>query len=328
MLDYPALRTVATVVQTGSFERAAKVLNVTPSAVSQRVKLLEERLGVVVIERGVPCTATERGEWLCRHMEHVGMLETELMANLPGLVGPSEPTPRVTLNIATNSDSLATWFLPAVAAFTRASDYLLKVAVDDEDHTVEWLQRGRVLAAVTSIAKPVQGCRAIRLGALRYHATASPDYVQRHFSTGVTLEALQRAPAITFNQKDRLQHEWIRRTLGGSIAYPTHWLPSTQSFIDASLLGIGWGLNLAKMARAHLGAGRLVELIPGAVVDVPLYWQVNRLAADRLADLTRKIVETAGCELTQTASTTSTSPAISMSWPPSREVAPRRRRKG
>ena len=164
MLDYPALRAVATVVQTGSFERAAKALNVTPSAVSQRVKLLEERLGVVVIERGVPCTATERGEWLCRHMEHVGMLETELMANLPGLVGPSEPTPRVTLNIATNSDSLATWFLPAVAAFTRASDYLLKVAVDDEDHTVEWLQRGRVLAAVTSIAKPVQGCRAIRSG--------------------------------------------------------------------------------------------------------------------------------------------------------------------
>jgi len=237
MLDYPALRAVATVVQTGSFERAAKALNVTPSAVSQRVKLLEERLGVVLIERGVPCTATERGEWLCRHMEHVGMLETELMANLPGLVDPSEPTPRVTLNIATNSDSLATWFLPAVAAFTQTSDYLLKVAVDDEDHTVEWLQRGRVLAAVTSIAKPVQGCRAIPLGVLRYHATASPDYVERHFPAGVTLEGLQRAPAITFNQKDRLQHEWIQRTLGRSIAYPTHWLPSTQSFIDASLLG-------------------------------------------------------------------------------------------
>ena len=140
MLDYPALRAVAMVVQAGSFERAAKALNVTPSAVSQRVKLLEERLGVVLIERGVPCTATERGEWLCRHMEHVGMLETELMAHLPGLVDLSEPTPRVTLNIATNSDSLATWFLPAVAVFTRASDYLLKVAVDDEDHTVEWLQ--------------------------------------------------------------------------------------------------------------------------------------------------------------------------------------------
>jgi len=85
---------------------------------------------------------------------------------------------------------------------------------------------------------------------------------------------------------------------------------------------------MAKMARAHLEAGRLVELVPDAVVDVPLYWQVNRLAADRLADLTRKIVETAGRQLTQTASTTSTPPARSMSSPPSQEVTPRRRRKG
>jgi LysR family transcriptional regulator, chromosome initiation inhibitor len=90
MLDYPAVRAVGMVVQTGSFERAAKTLNVTPSAVSQREKLLEERLGVVLIERGVPCTATKRGEWLSRH---VGMLESELMAHLPGLVGPSEPMP-------------------------------------------------------------------------------------------------------------------------------------------------------------------------------------------------------------------------------------------
>jgi LysR family transcriptional regulator (chromosome initiation inhibitor) len=162
------------------------------------------------------------------------------------------------------------------------------------------------------------------LGALRYHATASPDYVERHFAAGVTLEALQLAPAITFNQKDRLQHEWVRRTLGGSIAYPTHWLPSTQSFIHASLLGIGWGLNLAKMARAHLEAGRLVELIPGAVVDVPLYWQVNRLGADRLANLTRKIVEKAGRELIQT-STTSPSPARSTSSRPAQPIVRSRR---
>ena len=297
MIDYPAMRAVAMVVQTGSFEAAAKSLNVTPSAVSQRVRLLEERLGAVLIERGAPCVATERGAWLCRHMEHVGMLESELMAHLPGLVDPGEPAHRVTLNIATNADSLGTWFLPAVSAFIRTSDHLLKLAIDDEDHTVEWLQRGRVLAAVTSIPKPVQGCRAFPLGAMRYQATASPEFVERWFAGGVTPESLSRAPAITFNQKDRLQHEWIRRALGRSVVYPTHWLPSTRSFVDASLLGIGWGLNPTQLARDHLASGRLVELIPGAVLTVPLFWQVNRLAADRLADLTKSIVETAAREL-------------------------------
>lgn len=83
MIDYSALKAVAMVVQTGTFEKAARALNVTPSAISQRVKHLEERLGVVLIERGSPCTATEKGDWLCRHIEQVGMLERELWRNYP-----------------------------------------------------------------------------------------------------------------------------------------------------------------------------------------------------------------------------------------------------
>lgn len=295
MIDYPAARAVAMVVQTGSFEAAARMLNVTPSAVSQRVKLLEERLGAVLIERGTPCTASEKGQWLCRHMEHVGMLEKELIDQLPGLV--ASPIERVTLNIATNADSLGTWFLKAVSKFTQDAGYLLSIAIDDEDYTAEWLQRGRVLAAVTSLKKPVQGCHVTALGTLRYRATASPAYFKRHFSTGVTPATIARAPALTFNQKDRLQHAWIRQTLGKSVTYPTHWLPSTQSFVDASLTGMGWGVNPIPLVRDHLAAGRLVELVPGAVLAVPLFWQVNRLAADRLSDLTKGIVTTAKREL-------------------------------
>jgi LysR family transcriptional regulator, chromosome initiation inhibitor len=106
MLDYPALRAVAAVVQTGGFEKAARILNVTPSAVSQRVKQLEELLGTVLIERGSPCVATEHGEWLCRHMDNVGMLEGELFEQLPGLVDPNERRQRTTLNIVTTPIAL------------------------------------------------------------------------------------------------------------------------------------------------------------------------------------------------------------------------------
>lgn len=293
MLDYPALRAVSAVVQTGSFEKAAGILNVTPSAVSQRVKQLEERLGLVLIARGNPCTATEKGEWLCRHMENVGMLESDLFERLPALVDPGEPRQRVTLHIATNADSLGTWFVTAAANFARRSPYLLSIAVDDQDHTAEWLRRGQVLAAVTSLERPIQGCRRTALGALRYHATASPDFVARHFAQGVTPETIANAPALTFNQKDRLQSRWIRQTFGADLTYPTHWLPSTQSFVDASLSGMGWGMNPTQLAREHLDSGRLVELIPDTPLDVPLYWQMNRLAAERLTELTREVVATA-----------------------------------
>ncbi|MDR6953608.1 ArgP family transcriptional regulator [Ancylobacter sp. 3268] len=202
MLDYPALRAVAAVVQTGSFDRAARQLGVTPSAVSQRVKQLEERLGVVLIARGSPCTATETGDWLCRHMETVGMLEGELLAHLPALIDPGAAGQKVTLHIATNADSLGTWFLAAMSAFARHSPYLLNIAVDDQDHTADWLRRGRVIAAVTSVEEPIAGCRRTSLGALRYLATASPGFIARHFAGGVTPQAILEAPALTFNQKD------------------------------------------------------------------------------------------------------------------------------
>ena len=293
MLDYPALRAVTSVVQTGSFEKAAIALSITPSAVSQRVKHLEERLGVVLIVRGNPCVATEKGEWLCRHMENVGMLESELFKHLPSLVREEDAQQRVTLHIATNADSLGTWFVKAMSSFAKQSRYLLNIAVDDQDHTAQWLQRGRVLAAVTSLEKPIQGCRRLSLGALRYRATASPDFVERYFAKGVTQVTLADAPALTFNQKDRLQSQWIAQVMGCDIAHPTHWLPSTQSFVEASLSGMGWGMNPEQLVKEHLQSGRLVELIPDTPLDIPLYWQMNRLAADHLNELTREVVRTA-----------------------------------
>lgn len=297
MLDYPAARAVAMVVLTGSFEAAARELHVTPSAVSQRVKQLEERLGVVLIERGTPCTATPKGEWLCRHMEQVGLLEKELRQQLPTLETPETPGQKATIAVAANADSLGTWFLKAVASFSKSEDTLLNVAIDDQDYTAEWLLRGRVLAAVTSLKKPIQGCHVTPLGALRYRATASPTFVAKHFPHGVTTKAIAEAPGLIFNQKDRLQHDWIRSSLGKTLPYPAHWLPSTQSFVEACLAGMGWGMNPEVLVKDHLKAGRLVEIDPGSILSVPLFWQVSRLARERLKGLTQSVVATAKREL-------------------------------
>ena len=293
MLDYPALQAVSLVVRTGSFDKAAQALNVTPSAISQRVKQLEERLGTVLIVRGQPCIATERGEWLCRHMEQVGLLEGELMSRLPALAEPGLSQQRVTLPSSNKAESLGTWFLRAVADFANRSPHLLDIAVDDQEHTAEWLRRGRVLAAVTALEKPVQGCRVVPLGSLRYLATASPEFMARHFADGVTLPPLAQAPSLVFNQKDRLQSQWMELAFGESPSHPVHWVPSTQGFVEASLLGMGWCANPELLVREHLAAGRLCELVPGTPLDTPLFWQVNRVAAERLADLTRAVVETA-----------------------------------
>lgn len=298
MLDYPSLRAVAAIAQTGSFERAAEQLGVTPSAVSQRIKQLEERLGAALIVRGQPCIATQQGERLCRHMERVGLLEGELFDQLPGLSGQSGRQPP-SLQIAVNADSLGTWLMPGLASYTRESGHIVNVTVDDQDHTAEWLEKGRVVAAVTSLARPVTGCRSTSLGSLRYRATASPDFYRRYFANGVNAASLARAPALMFNQKDRLQDAWMEKVLGRSVAHPSHCLPSTQAFVDAALAGVGWGMNPEALVAAHLKAGRLVELVTSTPIDVALSWQVARLSADALAPLTSEVVRAARSGLVQ-----------------------------
>ncbi|MBD2750240.1 LysR family transcriptional regulator ArgP [Microvirga sp. BT688] len=287
MLDYALLSALAAVVRTGSFERAAEQLHVTPSAVSQRIKLLEERIGAVLVVRGQPCLATEAGQRLCQHVEQVALLESSLRQNLPGLQPEARP---VTLRIAVNADSLATWFIPAMA---ETEGFLFDLVVDDQDHSAEWLQRGEVVAAVTSHRKPIQGCNCYPLGSLRYLATASPAFVERWLPDGLDEQSAAHAPCLVFNRKDQLQALWLRKALGTDVGPPVHWLPSSQAFVDAALAGLGWGMNLEMTVQEHIREGRLVALKPSEPLEVPLYWQQSRIVGPLLADVTRAVLSTA-----------------------------------
>jgi LysR family transcriptional regulator (chromosome initiation inhibitor) len=293
MLDYPSLAAVAAVVQEGSFERAARALNVTASAISQRIKLLEERLGTVLVVRGQPCTATDTGRLLCRHIEQVGMLEQDLRGALPHLARSSGPGERPTLRVAVNADSLGTWFIKALATFREMEDVLIDVSLDDQEHTVNLLRSGHVLAVVTANAQPVQGCNSTALGRMTYVAVANPTFMKKYFRDGVTAATLAQAPTLTFNRIDRLQALWVRRACRRDVETPSHWLPSTQAFIDATVAGIGWGMNPIMLVREHLKSGQLVELIPGKRLPVPLYWQHSRLQVPMLGRLTKAVVSTA-----------------------------------
>ncbi|MCB8821452.1 LysR family transcriptional regulator ArgP [Microvirga rosea] len=287
MLDYVHLASLAAVIRTGSFERAAQHLSVTPSAISQRIKQLEERLGVVLVVRGQPCTATELGQRLCQHVEQVALLESSLHESLPGLQSESR---LVTLRIAVNADSLATWFVSAMAG---TEGYLFDLVLDDEDHSAEWLRRGEVAAAVTASNTPIQGCDCHPLGALRYIATASPAYCARWFADGFNALAAAHAPCLIFNQKDRLQADWLQEVLGADVHPPLHWLPSSQAFVDAALAGIGWGMNPEPLVREHLRTGRLVALRSDQPLNVPLFWQQSRIVSPTLSNVTRAVVHAA-----------------------------------
>lgn len=291
MLDYASLAALAAVVREGSFERAARALHVTPSAVSQRIRLLEERVGCALVVRAQPCSATQAGRRLCQHMDRVRLLEHELQAELPALE--REGPGRVPLPLAVNADSLATWLGPVLADFGASALVLLEVAVDDQDHTAQWLRTGSVLGAVTGTAQPASGCSSQALGAMRYVAAASPGFVAHHFAQGVGLASLSDAPSLVFNAKDELQQRWARRLCHRHVELPRHTLPSPQAFVTAALAGMGWGLHPLALVASHLEDGTLVELVPGTPMDVALYWQQARAASTLLDGLTQVVLAAA-----------------------------------
>lgn len=295
MLDYAALAALAAVVREGSFDRAARALHVTPSAVSQRVRLLEERVGCALVVRGQPCRATETGRRLCQHVDRVRLLEQDLQGTLPALA--PEGVARVALPVAVNADSLATWFAPALARFAANAPVLVELAVDDQDHTTEWLRSGAVLAAVTGTARPAAGCSVRPLGAMRYVAAASPAFVKRHFAAGVGAGTLARAPSLVFNTKDELQDRWVRRLCHRHVELPRHTLPSPQAFVTAAVAGMGWGLQPLALVAPLLADGALVELVPGTPLDVPLHWQHARAASALLDGLGREVAAAARAAL-------------------------------
>ncbi|UWQ90280.1 LysR family transcriptional regulator ArgP [Rhodobacteraceae bacterium M382] len=284
--DPHQLAALSEVLRLGSFEAAAGQLSVTPSAVSQRIKALEDRTGAALIRRGTPCIGTPLGIRLAKHAEDIGLLEAQLSRELSLDGGPAPAR----LRVAVNADSLATWF---VAAMEQVPDLLFDLVLDDQDHSADWLRRGAVSATVCARDKPVAGCDMHDLGVLRYVAVASPAFHERWFAQGVTRETLAQAPMLTFNAKDALQQIWLDTYIGTKLSPPSHFLPSSHAFVDAARANIGWGMMPFAQIRGHLKHARLIPLLPKADIGVALSWQVNRIMAPALKPVTRAVIDAA-----------------------------------
>lgn len=272
MLDYRGLEALAEVIRRRSFEGAAEAMGLTQSAVSQRIRALEQRLGQVLLDRGPPIRGTQAGLQLAAHLDRVHLLEATL--------GQAQTPPMI--RIAVTADSLASWAMEALPA----APGLVDLVIDDQDHAENWLRAGQVSAAITAQPRPVAGCSSHVLGKMRYIATASPDFIARHFAGGITAETLAAAPALRFNAKDALQDRWAQQVTGQKPVLRHHLIPDARAFLEATRAGMGWGLNPEPLIKWDLSLGRLAPLLPDAPLDVPLFWQVQRIMTEPLRPLT------------------------------------------
>lgn len=295
MFDYKLLAALAAVVEQAGFERAAQVLGLSQSAVSQRIKLLEARVGQPVLVRATPPAPTEIGRRLLNHVQQVRLLEREMQGQVPGLDEQALPE---RLRIAINADSLATWWAAATAEFCAAQQVLMELVVEDQEVGLKRMRAGEVAGCVCAAERPVAGARSLALGAMRYRALASPAFITRHFAAGVSADALVRAPAIVYGPDDQLQHRYLAG-LGVTGAFAYHLCPSSEGFVRLAEGGLGWGLVPELQVREELASGRLVDLLPERFIDVPLYWHHWRNGGELLSKLTERLRRAAGGALVQ-----------------------------
>ncbi|MEF2270400.1 ArgP/LysG family DNA-binding transcriptional regulator [Janthinobacterium sp. LS2A] len=288
-LDYRALAVLDAVASHGSFDKAALALGITQSAVSQRIKALEDASGRLLIIRGQPAVPTGLGQRLIVHHRNVKLMEASLDIDLGNSVSMPE------IAIAIDADSLATWFPDTLSALLAPPRCQLDVRLADSDSALQMVRDGSVfgcVAAESGTAIDAAAATSVTpLGTLRYVCVATPVFAGHWFGDGFIAEAVQLAPAVVG------QHSLLARFLAEQLSmrepFPHHTLPVEAARRGCVQDGLAYGLMPQRLAAPALAADRLVDLMPGSTLDVPLSWHAWTLDTPFTKLLSEQIVKSA-----------------------------------
>ena len=274
-LDPAALDCLAALADDGNFERAAQRLSITQSAVSQRLRSLEAQVGQLLVVRSRPLRLTEPGKVLLRFARQLQAMRADVAHELGVDAAAGQRLP-----IAVNADSLATWVMPALDALVHEG-VSLELVVDDQDFTHDWLRQGAVLGCVSTVSEALRGCRVVPLGVMRYTAVASPGFIADVMPDGLTRANFAQVPFLVFNRKDDMQPQWVSRAFGvRSPRLQERFVPSSEAYVRAALMGWGVGVVPELQVRGLLESGALVALRPEVGLEVRLFWHQWRLGPD------------------------------------------------
>jgi len=287
MLDYKLIEALAMVAREGSFDKAAKALYITQSAISQRIKLLEELMGQVLIARTTPSQVTSAGRKLLKHYLQVKRLEDELM----GEIGEHADKGFASIAVGINADSLAIWFLDTIQPFLLEEQVLLDIRVTDQEQTHRLLKDGEVMGCLSTQEQPMQGCLVEYIGLMNYHMVAAPRFAAEWFPDGFNIKDVRRAPALIFDRKDDLHYKFLSQAFGEVPAsIPTHYMPSVEKYAEFIALGLAYGMLPDQQSTPLLRTGQIVDLSPDYHVPVKLYWHCWSLKSKLLNKFTQQLI--------------------------------------
>jgi LysR family transcriptional regulator (chromosome initiation inhibitor) len=222
-----------------------------------------------VLIRSQPLRATAIGKKLINHYYQVAQLEAAL---LPEILNDAPQKP-LTIHLATNADSLATWLIPAIAHTIKTNLIELNMLVADEEHTIEKLKDGEAFGAIGLQPLPIKGCQVSRLGNFNYILVASSEFQNTYFKQGINVQTLRHAPGVAFDQRDNMHVRFVETQYGLKQGdYPLHAIRSSEAFVTLAKYGAAYCLVAELQIQQELQSGELINLLPDYKLVETLYW--------------------------------------------------------
>jgi DNA-binding transcriptional LysR family regulator len=248
-----------TVAREGSFTRAAAVLGVTQSALSQTIRALEERLDIRLLTRTTRSVApTEAGERLARA---IGPRFEQIEAEVDALTAMRDK-PAGTVRITCADHVLRTNIWPKLAPLLR--EYPEVNVEFDVSYGLRDIVADRFDAGVRLGEAVDQDMIAVPIGPrIRMAAVASPDYFARH-APPRTPSDLTRHRCICQRQVGGGIYAWeferrgreLEVRIDGQVTVNT-----SPHIVQAALDSLGIAFLPEGEFEPHLEEGRLVRVL-------------------------------------------------------------------
>jgi len=288
LLDYTQIEALLAVENEGSFVDAGKVLGMSAIGVARRIEKLEKRLGAKLLHRK-PTRTSKAGAVLCNYAREIISRENLFVSEQrqQGLQ-PFEVSP--SLKIAVDHHSLNCWFQKVLESHIGSNEgHSYDVMISDQDHSLDLMKSGKIIAAITSEKDPIHGFKSYHLGSMEFVPVASPLFKQRYFCDGVTAQTISLAPALRYDSNDALILQWTNNTFDDAVKLIAPRLPSTKAILGSCLAGDGWAMLPNSRIKDALSEGTLVKLLDGEALVKELYWHVSSIMIDEIITLTNAI---------------------------------------
>ncbi|KMV28530.1 hypothetical protein AB733_23245 [Photobacterium swingsii] len=294
MLDHREMETLIAIVDGQSFDSAARHLNISPGAVSQRIKSLENRVGSSVLIRSTPPKTTAAGEQVLSYARRMFLLQNEMSLALKNHLYSGE----LSLSIAVNHDSLSCWFIDVVSCFSDHPHLSFDIHTSNTVTTQALLKTGDVIAAITSNGNQIAGCKTRYLGRLEYIPVCSQSFYQSHFCAGIDKQALMTAPIAIFDREDDLAERFVAGYGVNVEQVKTHYIPSSHVLLDTVKKGIGWTMIPKLLIDDQLLKSELV-VMDNQSLFVELYWNTWEQVSEVISQVEKQVIAVSKTKLIQ-----------------------------